>query len=295
MSHRLSTLSLIIAAASMAGPGSTGAQQESVPREFVEALLGGSRFTGQQQAPQIVVGKVPEDFPSTLLPARPFEVLGSVRYSGQNDVSQRTTVIAVVHRDPDSTLASMASVWEASGWKHPPFGEQMGGFVSPPPGPMPTFYCSESGFLSVSTKPRPAGGNYLRLDFTAGQRDSPCNVPQRPQPHVEDIAMPTLLNPAGIPSTRSSGGGSSWYREMSTTLRTDMTPQQLISHYTSQLIAAGWTLKPAATSADIVVQPLEKKDSKGNTLYGILTAMTIPKPHLRGVTIRILLPEGMEN
>lgn len=295
MSRRLMIHSLIFVAALVCQPNRTfGQEQETIPREFVQAILGGSRLSGQEQNPEIFVGTVPDGFPTSLLPTGKIQVLGSVRYSGQTGLGPHTTVIAVIPADPDSALRSEILSLDRGGWKLPTPGEREGGFVGAPAARTGTLFCRDSAFIASSTKRRSAGGSYLRLDLYTAARDTPCS-PRAPRFRgmYDEIEFPTLVAPTGVASFGDGGGATDWYREASTILQTDMTPAEIVTHFSNQLKGAGWTLGQVATSTEVAIQTAHKNDSKGRLLSGVLSVYSLDRPHARGANFKVMLPENM--
>lgn len=296
MSARSVVLSMLFLASFGNSGDAAQAQQTSrareqggaVPRELVVAIIGGSRMTGP--VPELFVGRLPDGFPAELLPPKPLDILGGVRYPAQMPFGTRTTTIAVIRSNPDSALAAMHTAWVRSGWQHPYSGNPaMGGFITSPVTRPNLFYCTDSAFLTASTTPRAAGGSYVRVDLTTGQRSTPCSPqPVRPLPQYPDIRMPTLVAPLGVKLSDNASSGSGWAREASTILETDMSPAELVAHYANQLTEQGWTLSAPATTSNAVLQTAEKKDSKGGAQLGILSAYTMPRPGNRGVSFRIV-------
>lgn len=276
------------------GQGRTSAVPDSlvVPRDLVEAIIGGYRTPGTPP-PKILVGTLPDDFPRALLSAPNVEILGSVQFGPLAGRGLRSTVIGVVRENPDSAISALKRIWESHGWKALGAAQSSGGFV-PTPMTRPFLYCSDSSVMTTFATPRSAGGNYLRFDFSTGQGPTPCAMQaMRPiTPPVPDYSFPTLVAPAGARSLNNSMGGSASGREASVLLETDMTPTQLIAHYAPQLKTAGWTLGETAMTRVAVVQVAESKDSKGRTLTGILTALLLPQPRSKSVSFKILSPDN---
>jgi len=295
MSRRLTILSLIFVAGLLCQPSlSFGQQQETIPREFVQTILGGSMFGGREQNPEIFVGTVPDGFPTSLLPTGKIQVLGSVRYSGQTGLGPHTTVIAVIPTSPDSAQSSEILSLDRAGWKLPPPGEREGGFVGAPPARTGSLFCRDSAFIASSTKRRAAGGSYLRLDLYSGGRDTPCSLrPLRARGMYEEIEFPTLVSPPGVASFGGGGGASDWDREASTVLQTDMMPAEIAAHFSNQLKGAGWALGQLAASTEVAIQTAHKHDSKGRLLSGVLSVYSLDRPHARGANFRVMLPDNM--
>ena len=260
-------------------------------RELVEALIGGYRAPGTPP-PKIFYRALPDDFPRALVSAGSIELLGSVQYGVPPGRGSHATVIGIIKNDPDSALAALKRAWQSAGLREPSRGQNPGGFV-PAPAIRPSMFCSDSSMLTAFMSPRAAGGNYLRLELTNGQGPTPCAMEaMRPRPTpTPDFTFPTLVAPPGAKSLNTSISGSVSGREASVLLETDMTPAQLISHYSAQLKSAGWTLDETATTRLGVFQIANGKDSNGRQIAGILSALSLPQPRSRSVSFKILSPE----
>src|SRR5437763_698519 len=246
-------------------------------RELVEALIGGYRSPGTPP-PNICYRSLPDSFPRALVSAGSVELLGSVRYGAPPGRGSRTTVIGIIKNDPDSALAALKRAWQAGGLREPSRGPSPGGFV-PAPATRPLMFCSDSSTLTAFVSTRTAGGDYLRLDLASGQGPTPCAMEaMRPRPSpTPDFSFPALVAPSGARSLNTSMGGLMYGREASVLLETDMTPAQLISHYSAQLKSAGWTLGETASTRVAVFQIADGKDAKGRPVTGILSAMSLPQ------------------
>jgi hypothetical protein len=298
MSTRLTIICALVIAGFVVDPRAGDAQQSprvgsdsAIPKELAIALLGGGRVPGQPP-PEIFVGRAPNDFPTSLLPAGSVEILGGIRYSDTpTPRGNRGAAIFILRSNPDSALPAIYAAWERAGWKHPDLSQSRGGFV-PAPITRPTFYCSDSGFVTTVASARPAGGRYLRIDFSGAQPFGPCDRrdPYVRPPNLEAYSFPTLVAPAGVTTSNSSLGQSSIGREAMAVLETELTPAQILAHYASQLKSAGWTVGEPATTANAAFQIAEMKDLKGGTLTGILAAIAIPKPKAREVSFRVIAP-----
>lgn len=296
----LTLLSLVLAAPvgcgrvpdadAMGASARTAATQqpgETVPRELALALLSGYGPPGDEDAPQLVVGRAPEGFPQDALPPGAAAVLGAVVHA------RGSTVAVSAPEPPAEALASYGARLGRAGWRQGPEGGPRRGFV-PGPGPRHTAFCRDDTFLSATAVPRSEGGSYIKLHHARNERFSPCNRAReegRVRSPMHEAPIPTLQAPAGA-ETRglgSSGGGmDAW--EAHTRLETQLDPAGLVAHYAAQLREAGWALSGQMTGEGVVVQTARTRDERGQTWHGLLTAFALPGTGEREVVFRVMRP-----
>src|SRR5688572_10255155 len=98
-------------------PGMLSAQSPdttAVPRDLVRALLAFAYYTS---SPQIVVGRVPDERLTAIVP-KGASVLGGVTY--QERRNPRTVTILSMSESPDSALVRVARGLESAGYKPAP-------------------------------------------------------------------------------------------------------------------------------------------------------------------------------
>lgn len=242
-----------------------------------------------QQLPEVVVGRLPENFPADLLLPGNTEVLGGLRYVGGTVMrGPQASVVAIIRSNDEAVITSMQAAWERAGWNTPREMDRQGGFLQEIL-PRSRFFCRDSSYVNVAVWPRRAGGRYLRIDLSTMQM-TPCQRMVMRNPELESgrEPFPALRAPQGAISIDASMSGSQFAREASARLETDMTPVQLIAHYGAQLKAAGWTLRETASVPKIAMQIAEKRNSRGNVETGILSAIAVESPRLRDVLFRII-------
>lgn len=222
----------------------------------MEAVLG-MHF---DQVPIIVAGRVPDGWPSSLVPPPPASTLGGMIVG--------IARMAVFHypRSVEQPLSQYRALLERDGWSRPR-GVMSEGFES-----SSVAIYSRDGMMVHLRRPPTDGGDGLivvSIKAEAGER-----WPSR-GPHGSTFEVPRLMPPAGVRSDGgggSSGGSSGGHHHMTRhiSITTDLTPHALLSSYASQLATAGWITGVVHTNTDYATQWLEATDTTGRTWRGVL-------------------------
>jgi hypothetical protein len=267
---------------------------EAVPRELVMALLD-IEIMGLVK-PDLYVGKLPPRFPANFSVAPGGSVLGAVRYPIPTEDSAYFGLIVETTRDaPQVALTNLETTLTRNGWKKSSGAREQEGFVQSPGEGQPVRFCTGSAELNAVTKPRPAGGTYLKLFVAEGIRTTVCGGGSMfgQSPDRSEASMPTLVNPAGavgLGNSTHSGPGSS---ERSVVLTIDMSLSALVEHYAKQLRDAGWITGNKITDSRMLMQTFAKKDEKGQQLIGILSAIQTTRPNSTMMSFRIITPDAI--
>jgi hypothetical protein len=232
-----------------------------VPTPLVDALMT-DRGGMPGAAPDISIGVLPAGFPGALIPDGPVHVVGGMKNAGE---------ITAIFADSTRRLAAVfEQLFAQRGFTRPETQRASGfraGFGAA------TYFCNDSAMVSAA----PLGGaerNFARVTYRVSHGPQTCGAyGSRPVPIDEDtLALPALTAPPGVRVRGTGGGGGS----SGINSNAEMTGQGIVladvlAHYTSQLVAAGWTAAGApAIGGRVAAQFFEAKGSKGVRWHGVL-------------------------
>jgi hypothetical protein len=207
----------------------------------------------------MVVGRMPDGWPSSLIPLPPTTILG-----GMNAGPSLTGIFAYPP-SVEAPFAAYCGLLANDGWTPPRrgFGE---GFQSA----RMAMFCRESMLANVRLTPIDAGDTAIVVSL-APSEGWPCSA-DATMPDHGTIKVPRL---ASLPGVRwDSGGGSSGGGDHTTShirVTTDLAPAELLPFYASQLAAAGWKTGALQTSEASAIQWLDATDHRGRNWHGLLS------------------------
>jgi len=149
-------------------------------------------------------------------------------------------VLIEINTKEDDFLASYAQSLESEGWTAVPNQSQGSGFVAEA---HPWFvYCNDQKgtALTLQTFEISEGKTYAHLNLDTENIEYMCNPDFNLGMDQAYNMLPVLKIPAGALMTSggsSSGDGSA---ESTTDIKTDLSPKELVAHFSSQLRSAGW-------------------------------------------------------
>lgn len=252
-----------------------GAQQrprsDSLPRELVIALLGGS--LGSRQV-DVQAGLADDSLPADLF--RDALLLGFADYR-----VARTTV-AYFPYAPQGTIDTIKARLVAAGWTAaPPDSDTARGFVSSFGGTRPLAICRGRSVVVPTVVVRTLNRTLAVISRQGSQgAEFLCGGSSRSRmarmSAVEDTPLPTLTPPPGM---ESRGGGSSGVASvdrsmtMSTSLTGSLPVRDILSHYAELFAKAGWKKIEDHVSATIAVSTFEVT-TKGESWHCALVVTT---------------------
>jgi hypothetical protein len=223
---------------------------DSLPREFVEALLRTSMGFFPGNGSKFVLGSVPAPLARYLFVPRNARVLGGIE-------SPMTTVAVLsVPMSYDDVRITYQREQPKLGWEPPPSFEAMRGWgFMPAPGTMSggsgLEFCHIGQSLDISVNS--AAGDTSVVTATVRGYGGRCSMDVRAGGRPPSAAqLPTLTNPPGSamnPQTctpgpfMTTGAGGTAER-----LQTSLTPQQLLDSFARQLSDSGWTAGETVTT-----------------------------------------------
>ena len=262
-------------------------QPNNIPTELAVALFSGARpsYVESGGVPLFTVGRAPEYFPRSLIPARPIVVVGGM-WTG----SGGSIVVSLPARETDA-LGVVERALADSGWVRPQSMEaQRGAFVnSNMPGRMPTL-CRRDNESAMLSPAHSAGGNRsVRIDYLGDLGVVQCAPRARTTAAFTPTAVltvPTLEAPAGAVASGASISGGGDRIDAGVRLVTSLAADEVAEAYASQLAKAGWAAGVGAQGAGVVVRPLTYTFPNGATWRGVLTVLVL-SPTGRDVSLRM--------
>jgi hypothetical protein len=255
-------------------PQSTFAQTEPDSlRLFVEDLL--TDFMFAEGRPEIRVGALATRIPPLPLTTEE-EVLGSVEYPSFSLSLLRT-------RRASELIARAREHLQQQGWRLVARDVPTG--FSMTPARTSALLCSDSSFISIGSDGQ---GQATIAEGSGMMLMSQCVEPPPRDPDGLPISpLPSLDAPAGAKSfgTASSGGGDSWL--YSTRLIAELSPKEILDHYSWELTQAGGTFAEASVTPQSAVAPITIVDSQGAVWRGTMIVVIIA-PDQRSVYVQLL-------
>lgn len=226
-------------------------QPDSIPFELASALLSAGGFGSE---PQILVGTAPGwVMPRMYVPA-------GARVLGSAFIGQSVTAIVDVPAGIDTSVSALKAQFLERGWVAPPRPPVYsgGGFRPAPFAAVSSriTLCDNQEMLSAYTR-RHAGTNVYLVEHitTVNAGYSVCHPPEMPQRPEYRSPFPTLIDPPGSAEDHGNGpcmvslGGNPIGLGM--TMRSSMSPQDLLDHYGRQLTDSGWKPAPATAPGEL--------------------------------------------
>lgn len=239
--------------------------EETVPLEFVQ-VLSGAPF-GTSGTPGVLVGRLPDRTAAVLPLPADARIVGSL-------VSPPYSVSALaVPGDRGAVRDDWTERLLETGWtryEHP----SRGGFESSPVEGL-QFCMGDSVTLNLGVRENPRGGSYVTVMHPSASRYSICEQRERSGFMRErESLIPSLAPPAGAIAVGSGSGGGSDEWHARARIDTDLTVDQLVDHYGSQLREAGWDAQSRTAAPGVAVESYTVTDPEGAAWHGVLVAST---------------------
>ncbi len=222
-----------------------GGDEEAL-REFLSSWFGQMYpyRKGSTQKEAVYIGSLPDDMPYDLPVPNEVRIIGSV-------TGAWTDYMLVF--DTDLSAQEIREFYAQNlikdGWREEEQNVIPGGFVEDKNQTLYIGYCHEENdaYLGIETPLLANGKTALRLNLDLTPEYN-CGPVLNTHGYGVDYLLPQLGAPKG--AIMQMGGSSSGDREAETTasLKTDLSPVELVEFYNQQLEAAGWELQ-TSTSA----------------------------------------------
>lgn len=267
-------------------------------RQLAFRLLSPFGYDGSpEQQPDLLVGRIPPDFPIELPMPVDARIVGSV-------IGERRTDIFFDTKMPAPELDKLYSDWMAElGWMNLHNRDQTGalqasGFVSfprtrnaslrPLRGPndsfRETYYKDEAGptLTIYANSPR---DEVVAVQVTYQTYEHPERSPVWHRAHASFAALPSLYPPEGATQKMGGGGGGNGgaWRQMILTADRDIA--SVAEHYNNQLAEAGWErvdsgVRSGVDDSRTAASYWRFIDDSGRRWRGVLAALCHPdSPH----------------
>ena len=207
-----------------------GGDEQSL-REFIARWFapGFSSETAQQTL--IEIGSIPDEWQLNLPIPNDAHIIASIQGEWTDTIVMIDTALP-----PDEVFSFYQQQLSSQGWEPASSDINEIGFISS----SESFrsYCSDDGkaYLIVSASQFADGKTDLRLNLFTDADPSMCG-----EDFTEEISslIPQLKSPQGAISLDGSEGGDEKSWEVSTQLKTSLSPKEIASHYNQQLESAG--------------------------------------------------------
>lgn len=260
----------VAASVHLAHAQQTHAASDSLPREFVEALLRNSMGFFPGSGSKFVLGAVPAALAPYLFVPANARVLGGI------ESPTLTVAVLAVPMSYDDVRITYQREQLKLGWTPPPSYEAMRGWgFMPAPGTMSggtgLEFCHVGQSLEISVNSEAPGMS--QLTATVRGFGGRCSIDVRAGGRPPGAAdLPTLANPPGSamnPQTCTSGPfistGAGGTAER---LQTRLTPQQLLDSFARQLGDSGWTAEETTTT-------IRRTWTRPDSITGIVRELTV--------------------
>jgi hypothetical protein len=245
-------------------------RSDSLPRELVVALLGGS--LGNRRV-DVQAGFADDSLPAELF--RDALILGVADYG-----FSRTTV-AYFPYAPQASEDTIRARLASAGWTAPQQrADTIRGFVSSYSGSFPQVICKEGSVIIPTTTIRTINRTLATINRQRREGSSLCDrdpmrMMSRMNP-VQDTPLPPLPAPAGMQS-RGSGTGGAPDQEGGMTMQASLmgaaSAPAILAHYERAFTASGWRKVEEASSKSIGAATFEIT-ARGASWYCALVVST---------------------
>jgi hypothetical protein len=242
---------------------------EQTLREFIQRYFGRVYPGAPAQQTRILIGSLPDDLKIDLPIPEGARVVATLE-----EHSTFTQIILDTPMIPDEVETFYTQSLTDLGWQTAPQGDQGSGFVSSVQ--MGERFClnENEAYLEVSSVETADGPTDVRLNLQAPVEFYPC---QEYDPGYMDPGtklIPSLEAPDGVQIPSSGAGSSSDGSAYNTAdLETDLSIDELLAYYNSQLEQAGWELVDQGTSEVVAWSAWKLIDEKGDEWGGNLIMM----------------------
>jgi hypothetical protein len=262
--HR--AVSLILTLGLLWRPGAAMAQQiDSLAalKELALALLA----VGSSADHVLRIGQ-----PGVSLPPEALEP--GARVIGSLDQPWFGRTVLVVAGTPDEARSRLESRLLAEGWKRPVFQARHGGFT---PEPFESSQlCKEHTSLRPVISARLGNESLVVLYYGTNRQDECGAGPQVSYQRQDRNPMPSLYPPLGIRMQLTGMGGFENQFVSSASLDTRRAVEDVLSHFASQLRAAGWQEGEKAKTGSFLTQQWQYADSTGTNWSGLFVVSAPP-------------------
>lgn len=269
--------------------GGEGAAEGHPWRELALRLLSEQRPDGARAELRLFAGEIPENVPTAIPVPEGMAVVGGMVRSGARYGEAETEVVMDAPVGAEAVLETYRALmrseeWSGQGWTERGWhSREERGFASRPVLESAVFCRGRRGPALVVNADaggvplREDGGSKVRLLLIPAGRDTPCADEDRGWSRSPASVIPLLTAPPG--SYEIDGGSSSYggdAENATTSLRTDLSPEELAAHYASQFEAAGWTRVGEGSDGPLAWSSWEVPDEDREVWKGVFFAARFP-------------------
>ena len=234
-------------------------QPASIPTVVAQAMT--SYIGGMFGPPRYSVRTPPPDWPKELIPANARVLGGGTQGSAETFRILTLVVDVTAGIKPIATIEAMAAS-AGYGSRLAAARSSQGGFIESAGmpqdhGPLCKGKTSMFAFSIVDSVASPRIFALTYIDGAAARQN--CDAVARSQiarqggpTHFGPKNMPDLIAPRGVAARASGMSWSGSSGSMETVMRTTMTADSILAHYTGQLVAAGWKLDGAVLANGVL-------------------------------------------
>lgn len=271
-------LAAVLATVGTAAPTAAQASaEETVPLEFVE-VLSGSPF-GPAGTPEALVGGIPQSTARVLPLPDDGRIVGSLVYRAYAVSAVAVPGVVGTVRD-DWTDRLLGAGWTRY---QPP---SRGGFESRPAEGL-QFCMGDSVTLNLGVTENPRGGSYVTVMHPTGRQYSICRHRERPHMPMNESLIPSLAPPGGAVALGSGSGGGGDHWDAHARIQTNLTVDELVDHYGSQLRTEGWEVLERTSGQETAVEGYRMTDPEGAAWHGVLVASAPAGERDRFLSLRL--------
>jgi hypothetical protein len=253
----------------------TTATGNTVSKDVVAVLLQGPDVAPGEPF-DLRVGSAPVGFPIDLMPA-------GTRVTATATTATATTVVGTLARFAQSDRPGFDASLAAAGWIDD--GSRPRGLTAIAPGTA-IAVCRGNDHATVTFTPREPTGAFVRASVV---QDPQRACVARPVSTFGDVPMPSLRPPSGAESSAAGIGGTANAMYSSVRLRTTQSLETIVSHYASQLSAAGWRVEGQTSELKAVaVTRLSGASTTGEALSGVLVVTSVGSAGQVDVLLRVV-------
>jgi len=244
--------------------------------------LVGHRIYLQGEAPDFIVGKMPDNVPFPVPLPDECDLLGSMTSTQErNSGLANITIVLETPMSPEAVFDFYFTHFTQEGWKmNTPQKRAAGfaehGFVHDFAGVSRTFY-REVGQLTFSVQAVTLPFSVTEVQLTINEALDPM-ISRHLENQTRGYEMiPVLVAPLGAKQTANGGsgfGGGAW--QTAATLESERSTSMLAMHYGVQLEEAGWTRNNVFESDDFSWHTWMIKDKNGDEWRGLFYVLKKP-------------------
>lgn len=210
--------------------------------------------------------------PGVSLPPEALEP--GARVIGSLDQPSFSRTVLVVAGTPDEVRSRLESRLVIEGWRRPVFQARHGGFT---PEPFESSHlCKGNTSLRPIISARLGNESLVVLHYSTSRQDECGAGPQVSYQRQDRNPMPSLYPPFGIRMQLTGMGGFEDQFMSSASLDTRRAVEDVLSHFASQLRAAGWKEGEKSKAGSFLTQQWQYADSAGTNWSGLFVVSAPP-------------------